>query len=120
MCHDVAIAVVVRTGRIDKISPKFAAIHACTGQIGKNHTESNGQKQQRFEALLDGKIEQVATHCYHYEVLPTLALKERDKAHLVEEIGNTLFHIEISRHGRCSHEKHQGNEGEVFQIIFHK
>ena len=50
---------------------------AVEGQVGHQHTEADGQQQQRLKLLDDGQIQQHAGHCQHDGVLPA-ALGEED------------------------------------------
>lgn len=57
MSHDVAITVIMRTGRIQElIVPHLCVKQSGTRKIGENHAKGYGQKQQWLKSLLDSQV----------------------------------------------------------------
>ena len=121
MSHDVAIAVIVGTGRIEElIVPHIRVEEACTRQVAQYHAESNRQQKQGLILFLDGKIEQEATDEYHDGILPSFFLHEEgDEAHLADEVVQALLQVEVSRHHWHSHEKEQEKTNILFHFTFY-
>ena len=59
-------------------------IHSCTGQVCKQHTECDGEQQERLILLLDGQIQQEETQKEHNSLLDGHV----HEAHLLKEFQN--------------------------------
>ena len=71
-------------------------IHSCTGQVCKQHTECDGEQQERLVLLLNGQVEQEETDDKHQSLLPGYV----HEAHLLKEFQNithflVLFSLEM-------------------------
>ena len=64
----------------------FGVEHTCAGQVGQQNAESDGQEQQRLEALSDGKIHQNKGNDDHNDGAPVSLADELHDAGLVEEV----------------------------------
>ena len=68
-------------------------VHTCTGKIGKQHTECDGEQQQRLVLLLDGQVQQEEAQKEHNSLLDGHV----HEAHLLKEFQNIthfLFSLE--------------------------
>lgn len=63
--------------------------HVRTGKVGAQHTERDGQEQQRLKALHDGQIQQDKGNGDHDEAFPVAFLTEHIEAGLLHEIVNS-------------------------------
>ena len=79
--------------------------HVRTGKVGAQHTERDGQEQQRLKALHDGQIQQDKGNGDHNEAFPVALLTKHIEAGLLHEIDNSShlcldsFHSLLSK--RC-------------------
>ena len=60
--------------------------HICSGEVGHQHTESDGQQKQRLVFFDDSQIEKNERNGYHYQTLPVFALEEMGKAGVVNKV----------------------------------
>ena len=63
--------------------------HLRAGEVGAQHTEGDGQQQQRLKALYDGQIQQHEGNADHDEALPVAVLTKHIEAGLLQEIDNS-------------------------------
>ena len=87
------------------------------GQVGQQHTEGDGEEQQRLVFLLDGQVEQEATEEDHHKVLPTFTNEEGHDAHLAEEVAQTLCYIHLSSHCGSGNEHEEGQKAKKFNVF---
>ena len=72
--------------------------HLRAGEVGAQHTEGNGQQQQRLKALYDGQIQQHEGNADHDEALPVAVLTKHIEAGLLQEIDNSRHLFLVSFH----------------------
>ena len=60
--------------------------HIRAGEVGAQHTEGDGQKQQGLKALADGEIQQHKGDGDHDEHLPVVANAKLSKAGLLGKV----------------------------------
>ncbi len=57
---------------------EFRVIEVRTGQVGEQHTECDGEQQQRLEFVMDSEIEQEEGYADHDDVGPSHRSEESD------------------------------------------
>ena len=50
--------------------PQLGVIKTCVGKVCKEHTECNGEQQQRLELFDYAKVQEHKGNKYHYHILP--------------------------------------------------
>ena len=72
--------------------------HIRAGQVGTQHTEGNGQEQQRLKALHNGQIHEDKGNGDHDEAFPVTVLTKHIEAGLLQEIDNSRHLFLVSFH----------------------
>ena len=88
MAHDVAVAVIVRAGGIQKGFPQLrmvqgivsAQVYHKEAQVAQQAAERYAAQKQRFKLFHDSEIEQHKRYHDHDQVLPAAGHEERGKA----------------------------------------
>ena len=88
MTHDVAVAVIVRAGGIQKGFPQLrmvqgivsAQVYHKEAQVAQQAAERYAAQKQRFKLFHDPEIEQHKRYHDHDQVLPAAGHEERGKA----------------------------------------
>ena len=73
---------------------QLGVVHLRAGQVGNQHTEGDGQQQQRFILLVDGQIEEEAGHQDHD---PLAAGDDLGKHHFRKEFLDGVADVQIEQ-----------------------
>ena len=103
--QNMPVAVVERTVGIQElVVPELRVEQIGAGEVGEQHTECDGQKQQRLILFHDGQIEQEAGDDQHHQSLPPAGGGEHlGKAGVARKLAHSLAKVKLlsqQRHRR--------------------